>query len=109
MGELGTATSHSAEAASWAAQAGGCYQNTRANEAIYTGVYLGRVLPGVGGPGGRVVVSCQVVEAGVGLGAVEVRGRARVVAGARSLRLGVVVGVEEGRRKISGGHGCDWK
>ena len=47
-------------------------------------------------------MSCQVVEARIsGLGAVEVRGWARVVAGARSLHLGVVVGVEEGRRKIS--------
>lgn len=42
----------------------------------------------------------QVVEAGVGgLGAVQVGGGARVVAG--SLHLGVVMGVEEGRRKIS--------
>ena len=41
------------------------------------------------------------VEAGVSLGVVEVGGR--VVAGAR-LHLGVVVGVEEGRRKVAGGH-----
>lgn len=44
----------------------------------------------------------QVMEAGVGgLGAVEVRSWTRVVAGANSLYLGVVVGVEKGRRKIS--------
>ena len=66
-------------------------------------IYLRRVLPGVGG--GRVVMGGgKGVEAGVSLGVVEVGGR--VVAGAR-LHLGVVVGVEEGRREVAGGHWCN--
>ena len=65
------------------------------------------LLPRVGG-GRGMVVGGQVLQASVGgLGRVEVG--ASVAPSGLHLVVGVVVGVEEGRRQVSGGHRCNWK
>ena len=54
------------------------------------------------------MVGRKVLEASVGgLRCVEVG--ASIAPAGLHLVVGVVVGVEEGRRQISGGHRCNWK
>ena len=64
--------------------------------------YLGCVLPGVG-RGGRVVRR-QWVETGVAGARHTPRPPLGAVLGVGGLHLGVVVGVEEGGRKVPGSH-----
>ena len=65
--------------------------------------YLSCILPGVWG--GGCVVSCQMVKARVGP-SLRVAGQVSRVAAA--LGLAVVVGIEEGRGQVAGGHRGHW-